>query len=884
MNTNYTFTSLFANPISLNEGDCGSVVVSKVVVPRIQRPYAQGRMVEESNKVRKDFLKELFAVLTGEVDDLDLNFVYGKVDVVKKDGVDKYVMQLLDGQQRFTTLFLLHWYLINREQVSAKEGADVLRALASFEYETRETSTAFCRMLARLAISGNRFAFSKTCESGGVCSVSPRDAIKTSLDYVHSFESDPTIGAMLTMLDAIDDAYNGDRGMRFAPGTHGHLLENINKIHFTVLSLTKYKLSEELYIKMNARGLPLSPFDCFKADFLGLMDLPEVKKRTQRLVHMNSGLDATAKDEDAVTFKQYFATKLDCFWCDLFWAPTDPSAYDLSYIQFFSRYFAARFMIEHQEDIHGKEWQNNKELRFFHRSYEEDGRHYHGIREFADMVRAYGAKVDYFGDIAVLLNLLKKQKADLLSSMRPIWEPNDVPQMDIFCDGIHKLEQMPLVVLSAVISFIHHFPQCPIELFRVWMKTVNCVVENTNIDSYIPTASTVGNLAFLVERISRSVPVTVMAFYQAMAKVPKNEIGATAVEEEVEKAKRIVEDKDKAEEWMSLFDEIGRHQFLKGMIGFYYSETMHYEEFRDHSKLIFSLFGKDGIAKEYRDDEHSLLRAIMSRIVSWPELSGRFVVEREIKKYLKNLISALNYDGLRERMHVLFSEKLLGLHPSDGGKPSSDVLKVLRKAIVEAPAIDSQENWDGKEALQVLRENVDFYHWALDRGDDVHVYWQYNQVIARVPKKWSCVMMSVFRFARRLADELMMERVLTTNGRDGFDEDYNMYVGQDCQMYKKLENFPWAKVYVRFYTSYQQGYPVEAVVRWSKDGVAKNQETVLCNALGGKQVDIINEEKQIRISAPWTFSEDRPADGSITYEQLKNKIKSIITLKGEADK
>ena len=103
-------------------------------------------------------------------------------------------------------------------------------------------------------------------------------------------------------------------------------------------------------------------------------------------------------------------------------------------------------------------------------------------------------------------------------------------------------------------------------------------------------------------------------------------------------------------------------------------------------------------------------------------------------------------------------------------------------------------------------------------------------------------------------------------------------------MYKKLENFPWAKVYVRFYTSYQQGYPVEAVVRWSKDGVAKNQETVLCNALGGKQVDIVNEEKQIRISAPWTFSEDRPAAGSITYEQLKNKIKSIVTLKGEADK
>jgi hypothetical protein len=80
----------------------------RVEIPLIQRDYAQGRPVEKD--VREGFLKALHAALSlpEESADLPLNldFIYGSME-----GADKQCFLPLDGQQRLTTLFLLHWYL-----------------------------------------------------------------------------------------------------------------------------------------------------------------------------------------------------------------------------------------------------------------------------------------------------------------------------------------------------------------------------------------------------------------------------------------------------------------------------------------------------------------------------------------------------------------------------------------------------------------------------------------------------------------------------------------------------------------------------------------------------------------------------------------------------
>ena len=473
MDNCYTFKSLFTEPISIGEG-CKPVVISRVVIPRIQRPYAQGRMDDESKKVREKFLKELFAALDDEAHKLDLNFIYGKVDDISDDrGMTKYEMHLLDGQQRLTTLFLLHWYLVVREQVSQKDGNDILHALQSFKYETRDTSTAFCWMLGAIAnmsaianmgaIANSKKRFSFLCDEDGN-SMSPRKAIKKSLDYVHSYESDPTIGGMLTMLDAIDEKYN----KKYGSGQHGDAWKKLDKIHFSVLSLTEYKLSEELYIKMNARGLSLTPFECFKSDFLGLLGTSTASKK-----NVDPTTGEPAQETDGVPFKQYFANKLDSYWCDCFWNPQEPSTYDSSYMLFFSRYFAARYIIDLQGVITGKKWREAEDLKILFNTHEEDCRHYHGIETFENLVKKFGASIGYFEDMVVILNMLRddnfKRERELVGAMIPLWRPEnneggkDAFEYNYFCNGERAnngkgLSQPQLVILSAVISFLYYFP------------------------------------------------------------------------------------------------------------------------------------------------------------------------------------------------------------------------------------------------------------------------------------------------------------------------------------------------------------------------------------------------------------------------------------------
>src|SRR5712675_458301 len=80
----------------------------RIEIPVIQRDYAQGREDEHSRDVRKRFIEELADALSGDqaaTPALDLHFVYGRWKVNER------TLEPLDGQQRLTTLFLLHWYL-----------------------------------------------------------------------------------------------------------------------------------------------------------------------------------------------------------------------------------------------------------------------------------------------------------------------------------------------------------------------------------------------------------------------------------------------------------------------------------------------------------------------------------------------------------------------------------------------------------------------------------------------------------------------------------------------------------------------------------------------------------------------------------------------------
>ncbi|MBX3681637.1 MAG: DUF262 domain-containing protein, partial [Thauera sp.] len=101
----------------------------RIQVPLIQRDYAQGRA--DQQEVREEFLAALHEALRlppeAESLPLNLDFIYGSVE-----GQVASCFQPLDGQQRLTTLFLLHWYLAWRDG-----RGDEFRALCTDEAGSR---------------------------------------------------------------------------------------------------------------------------------------------------------------------------------------------------------------------------------------------------------------------------------------------------------------------------------------------------------------------------------------------------------------------------------------------------------------------------------------------------------------------------------------------------------------------------------------------------------------------------------------------------------------------------------------------------------------------------------------------------------------------------
>ena len=152
----------------------------KIEIPIIQRDYAQGRV--EKSELRDDFLNTLSGIVDNKK--VELDFVYGSV----KNGV----FQPLDGQQRLTTLFLMHWFIALKEN----KLDEFKNLLIKFTYETRVSSREFCYELINKGIIYNYNKDKYVSQQ-----------IKDSSWFFHSWERDPTIKSMLTMLDSIEEKF-----------------------------------------------------------------------------------------------------------------------------------------------------------------------------------------------------------------------------------------------------------------------------------------------------------------------------------------------------------------------------------------------------------------------------------------------------------------------------------------------------------------------------------------------------------------------------------------------------------------------------------------------------------------------------------------------------
>ncbi len=233
-----------------------------VVIPMVQRDYAQGRTTDDVTRVRNRFLDAIKSYLVKSEDDNDvmkMDFIYGEKELVwsttTANKLEKIIVTPLDGQQRLTTLYLLHWYAAKKGVVEASN----YEFLNNFTYDIRPSSRDFCSHLLQYVPDW---------------SLSFHDQLVDQNWFMGEWLNDPTVMGMLVMLDSINDKF----------GNIANLWEILTgekaRIVFYFLPLSENGLSDELYIKMNSRGKKLTAFEHFKAEYEDLYEKDSDEART----------------------------------------------------------------------------------------------------------------------------------------------------------------------------------------------------------------------------------------------------------------------------------------------------------------------------------------------------------------------------------------------------------------------------------------------------------------------------------------------------------------------------------------------------------------------------------------------------------------------------
>lgn len=267
----------------------------RIVIPQIQRDYVQGR--EDKKEVRQPFLSAIKEHLDKD-SSLNLDLIYGFFRNDEQDFIP------LDGQQRLTTLFLLHWYLACHDG-RHDEFSKIFYAggQAHFLYQTRPSSSAFCEALCKKGISAEAIQNAK---------IKISDLIREAAFFRDYWYFDPSVQSMLTMIDAIHTIFADTTGYyhKLVPCNE----DALKPITFDYLDLDDLDSSDMLYIRMNDRGLPLSSFDTFKASLEHYMQITG---------HLSM---------------QQFLENIDVAWTNLVWDEKRPEDFDTALMSLLSAF------------------------------------------------------------------------------------------------------------------------------------------------------------------------------------------------------------------------------------------------------------------------------------------------------------------------------------------------------------------------------------------------------------------------------------------------------------------------------------------------------------------------------------------------------------------
>ena len=243
----------------------------RVVIPDMQRDYCWPSRVNETNN------KDLVTCFVTEILD---KFDKDKSQEMKMGLIYAYQspenhIQLCDGQQRITTLYLLVGVLAKRLKNDSKSYAKAVDMLISefelkkddheprLQYAVRESTLMFLRDLVYCYFGAGSFSVDED--------------IKHADWFFGEYEQDPTIGNIIKAIATIEGLLDGRQDCE------GILNFMADKISFLYYDLRDRHHGEEQFVVINTTGKSLTKSENRKPDILGKIKTDEDVKRCSDL-------------------------------------------------------------------------------------------------------------------------------------------------------------------------------------------------------------------------------------------------------------------------------------------------------------------------------------------------------------------------------------------------------------------------------------------------------------------------------------------------------------------------------------------------------------------------------------------------------------------------
>jgi hypothetical protein len=578
-----------------------------IEIPPIQRDYAQGRETGKIPRIRKKFINAILTALKNQ-EPLGLDFIYGKIYGVRNEEEfrrNKHAIESLlgsikdyantidlsltnfrleekcsaegtlvylvpfDGQQRLTTLFLIHWYFFSKLNMR-----DELQILMRFKYKTRKSSESFLHLLCNIGdlIFGEKLA----------------EEIKNHEHFSNTWLDDPTVVSMLNVIDTIHEQAKLLSITECNEYCKRLIMDEI--VHFDFLNLKNFNLADDLYVKMNARGKQLSDFENFKA---WLFNRIENEARY------------TAEKWESKTLKFEIA------WNDIFWNAKDENTFDIDEV--YLNYFKLMYLIDLVKiiEVKGAKFVESDQSRLIEAILTNSD-------EF-DFEQSF--KTTFFSDLDKYFNIL-----NLFAGFESILESQN---FFFSKKGIKPSWQNIVknyVDLSYIVSkqkALVDYTEDETSAFNSYRRIMNNLLNNTIIDN----ASLYKRAINEIDRITADVKVLAFKTYDWIEQLVY-QTDSVFQEHQVkeERLKAVLLEKD--ELWENLILKAEAHNYFKGQLNFIfylagislnpneftddYFGSVYKTQFMNYLTKLHFLFTDNGLNRE-RFKENIFERALLSK-------------------------------------------------------------------------------------------------------------------------------------------------------------------------------------------------------------------------------------------------------------------------------